>query len=83
MPLSLVDFSSKRNRHLMAIYNCASDLNTRETIWVSTNVRAGRPQLNSHREDRLGVSLSKGGIDGFPSWEIAGLYTNYTGPQDR
>jgi hypothetical protein len=65
----------------MALYNCASDLSTRELVWISTNVVKGRPQLNSHRPDRLGASLAAGGIDGFPAWELAGLHTDYQGNQ--
>jgi len=59
----------------MAIWNMATDLNTRETIWVSTNVVAGRPQLNSHRSE----CYARDGIDGFPAAELAGLYTDYVG----
>lgn len=58
----------------MALYNMATDLTTRETVWVSTNVVKGRPQLNSHRGDTFGRSLASGKIDGFPAWEIAGLH---------
>ena len=58
----------------MALYNMATDLTTRETVWVSTNVVKGRPQLNSHRPDRLGQSLAQGGIDGFCAAELAGLH---------
>lgn len=61
----------------MALYSMATDLNTRETIWVSTNVVKGRPQLNSHREDTFGRSLNRAGIDGFPASEIACLHCNY------
>ena len=63
----------------MAIYNIASDLNTRETIWVSRNVVKGRPQLNSHREDDFGRCYQREGIDGFPARELADLATPYTG----
>ncbi len=63
----------------MALYNIASDLNTRQTVWVSTNVVKGRPQLNSHRDDSFGRSLNRAGIDGYPAWELAGLHTNYEG----
>jgi hypothetical protein len=63
----------------MALYNCASDLATRQTIWVSTNVVKGRPQLNSHRADRAGASLASAGIDGFCAAELAGLHTDYVG----
>ena len=30
----------------MALYNIATDLQTRQTVWVMTNVEGGRPQLN-------------------------------------
>lgn len=63
----------------MALYNIASDLNTRQTVWVSTNVTKGRPQLNSHRDDTFGRSLNHAGIDGFPAWELAGLHCDYVG----
>ena len=59
----------------MALYSMATDLNTKETIWVSTNVVKGRPQLNSHNSE----CYKRDGIDGFPAWEIAGLHTNYQG----
>lgn len=57
----------------MALYTMATDLNTKETIWVATNVVKGRPQLNSHSSD----CYKRDGIDGFPAWELAGLYTDY------
>jgi hypothetical protein len=63
----------------MALYNIATDLKTRQTVWVSTNVVKGRPQLNSHRDDRLGASLAQAGIDGFSAAELAGLHTDYQG----
>jgi len=63
----------------MALYNIATDLKTRQTVWISTNVVKGRPQLNSHRQDRLGASLAAGGIDGFSAAELAGLHTDYQG----
>ena len=63
----------------MALYNIATDLQTRQTVWVSTNVVKGRPQLNSHRADHAGASLAAGGIDGLPAWELAGLHTDYVG----
>ena len=59
----------------MAIWNQATDLNTRETIWVSTNIVAGRPQLNSHRSE----CYARDGIDGFPAAELAGLHSDYVG----
>jgi hypothetical protein len=57
----------------MALYTMATDLNTKETIWVATNVVKGRPQLNSHSSD----CYKRDGIDGFPAWELAGLHTDY------
>jgi hypothetical protein len=61
------------------MYNIASSLATRETVYVSTNAMAGRPQLNSHREDSYGRCYQRDGIDGFPAWELAGLHTDYAG----
>jgi len=60
----------------MALYNMATDLNTKETIWVSTNVVKGRPQLNSHSSE----CYKRDGIDGFSAAELAGLHTDYSGP---
>jgi len=63
----------------MALYNVATDLKTRQTVWVSTNVVKGRPQLNSHRDDVFGRSLAKAGSDGYTAVELAGLHTDYVG----
>ena len=63
----------------MALFNQASDLQTRQIVWVSTNVLKGRPQLNSHREDSNGQAMARAGIDGYPAWELAGLHTDYQG----
>jgi hypothetical protein len=63
----------------MAIWNMASNLETRETIWVSRNIVAGRPQLNSHRDDDFGRCYQRDGIDGFNSVEVAGMHTPYVG----
>ncbi len=63
----------------MALYSQATDLQTRQTVWVSTNVVKSRPQLNSHRSDRLGQSLAAAGIDGYQAWELAGMHTDYQG----
>lgn len=63
----------------MALYNIATDLTTRQTVWVSTNVVKGRPQLNSHREDRLGASLAASGVDGLTAADLAGLHHSYVG----
>ena len=57
----------------MALLSMATDLQTRQTVWVTTNVVKNRPQLNSHRQDRLGSSLASAGIDGYNSAEMAGL----------
>ena len=63
----------------MALYSQASDLKTRQTVWVSRNVVKGRPQLNSHRDDNVGRSLAAAGVDGLPAFELAGLHHNYQG----
>lgn len=63
----------------MALYSMATDRTTRQTVWVSTNVVKGRPQLNSHRDDRLGRSMAAEGIDGFTAADLAGLHTDYQG----
>ena len=63
----------------MALYNQATDLQTRQTVWVMTNVVKGRPQLNSHREGTAGRSLAASGVDGLPAWEWATMHTNYRG----
>lgn len=63
----------------MALWTQATDLQTRETIWVSTNVMAGRAQLNSHRNDVFGRCYQRDGIDGYSAWELAGLHTDYVG----
>ena len=65
----------------MAIYSQATDLTTKQTIWVSRNVVKNRSQLNSHREDMFGNSLQDAGIDGFSAAELANLSTNYEGCQ--
>ena len=63
----------------MAIWNCASNIETRETIWVSRNIVKGRAQLNSHRDDDFGRCYQRDGIDGFPAAELAGLHSPYAG----
>jgi len=65
--------------HPMALWTMATDLTTRQTVWISRNVVKGRPQLNSHRNDRLGSSLASAGIDGYSAVEVAGLHHNYQG----
>ena len=63
------------------LFNIATDLKTRETVWVGTNVQMGRPQLNSHRDSNAGRSLAASGVDGLPAWDWAGLHTAYRGNQ--
>ena len=63
----------------MALFTQATDLQTRETIWVSTNVVKGRAQLNSHRDDHFGRCYARDQIDGFNSVEMAGMHTDYVG----
>ena len=65
----------------MSIYSQATDLATKQTIWVSRNVVKNRSQLNSHREDTFGKSLQRAEIDGFSAAELANLSTNYEGWQ--
>lgn len=65
----------------MALYSQATDLQTKSIVWVSRNVVKGRPQLNSHRQDRIGNSLKDAGVDGLPAVELADLHTNYQGWQ--
>jgi len=55
----------------MALYNQASDLVTRQTVWVGTNVKAGRGQANSHTRGWQD--------DGLPSAELADLHTSWQG----
>ena len=59
----------------MALYSQATDLSTKQTIWIATNVAQGCPQLNSHREDSFGQCYKREGIDGYPAWQLAGLYS--------
>lgn len=59
----------------MAIWSQATDLTTKKTIWVSTNIVKGNPQLNSHRSE----CYAREGIDGFTAAELADLHTEYVG----
>jgi len=53
------------------LYNQATDLVTRQIVWVGTNVVKGREQANSH---------SRGwDFDGIPSAELADLHTPWQG----
>jgi hypothetical protein len=67
----------------MAIYNQASDLKTRQIVWIGTNIAKGRPQVNSHRGDSIGNSLAQHGIDGMSASEIADLHTDFQGWQHK
>jgi hypothetical protein len=65
----------------MALFNIASDLKTRQTIWVSTNVAKGMGQANSHTRKWKGWDG-----DGLPAAELADLHTDWqgwTGPGNR
>lgn len=59
----------------MALYSQASDINTKQTIWVAQNIVKQRPQLNSHNSE----CYKREGIDGFSSVEVAGMSTPYAG----
>jgi hypothetical protein len=61
------------------MYNLASCIATRQTIYVGTNVNKGRPQLNSHRDDYVGRCYQRDGLDGFNAAELASLHTPYSG----
>ena len=63
----------------MAIWNMASSLETRETIWVSRNIVKGRAQLNSHRDDDFGRCYARDGIDGYTAAELGHLHSYYNG----
>jgi hypothetical protein len=67
----------------MALMTMATDLNTREIVWVTRNIVKGRPQLNSHRGDGFANSLAEHGIDGLSAVELAGLHTDYQGWQHK
>ena len=55
----------------MALYSQASDLQTRQTVWVGTNVVKGKSQSNSHT---LGWDH-----DGLPTAELADVHTPWQG----
>jgi len=57
------------------MFNLASSLETRNIVYIATNVMKGRPQLNSHSSD----CYQRDGLDGLEAWDLAGLYTDYTG----
>ena len=55
----------------MALYNQASDIQTRQTVWVGTNVVKGKGQANSHTRGW--------NHDGLPTAELADVCTPYQG----
>ncbi len=65
----------------MAIYSQATDLSTRQTVWITQSIKPERSQLNSHREGTWVNSLKAAGIDGLSAAEIAYLSTDYEGWQ--
>jgi len=71
----------------MALYSQATDLSTRQTVWITQSRNQDRPQLNSHQGGHLNFnyhttnSLAEAGIDGLPAAEIAYLCTSYEGWQ--
>jgi len=65
----------------MAIYSQATDLSTRQTVWITQSIKPERSQLNSHRVGRFANSLAEAGIDGLSAAEIAYLSTDYEGWQ--
>lgn len=50
------------------IYNIATDIATRQTIWVGTNAAQGKVQSNSHNEQLE--------YDGLTAIELAGMYAH-------
>lgn len=74
-PLFVLQFTSNQPS-IMALYSQATDLTTRQTVWISTNVVKDRPQLNSHRGDNVGESLRRSGVDGLSAVELADLHTD-------
>ena len=55
----------------MALYNQASDIQIRQTVWVGTNVVKGKSQANSHTRGR--------NHDGLPTAELADVHTPWQG----
>ncbi len=62
----------------MALFSQATDLATKQTVWVTTNVVKGRPQLNSPRGDIIAQGMKS---DGLPAAELANLHTPFVGWQ--
>jgi hypothetical protein len=55
----------------MALFSQATDLKTRQTIWVGTNILKGKSQGNSHTRNW--------DYDGLTAVELAYLHTDYHG----
>ena len=55
----------------MSLYNIASDIQTRECVWIPSNVSTGKQFTLDNQ------------VRSFAAYEIAGAATNYKGPQDR
>ncbi len=58
----------------MALFSQASDIKTRQTVWVGTNVVKGNSQANSHTR--------KWDYDGLSAVELSYLHTDYHGNVD-
>ena len=67
LPPSVLQFTSNQPTEPMATYNQATDLRTRQTVWVGTV--AGRDQANSHTRAAFTT-------DGISAAELAGLATH-------
>ena len=63
----------------MTVYVMATELATRQKVWLGIDPELKKQQLTSHREGKLGACLKDAGIDGMPAWELAGLHHNYNG----
>lgn len=55
----------------MALYSQACDIQSKQTIWVGTNIMKGKSQSNSHNKSW--------DFDGIPTAELASLHTSYHG----
>ena len=61
------------------MFNLASSLETRQIVYVATNVLSNRPQLNSHRDDDFGRCYARDNIDGLTAVELGHMYSQYVG----
>ena len=67
LPADLLQLTHTKPTEPMATYNQATDLRTRQTVWVGTV--AGRDQANSHTRAAFTT-------DGISAAELAGLATH-------